>query len=344
MTKWVLLFSFIFGALGASAADAQAHMRSCSTVDLRAEMGPVRSQGDVGWCYANAAADLLSYRYREELKGKQVSAISVALEYNANLFFMDAWGEGGSSALAVLTYLKSTSRHNSLCLQTADDLVMSRGLKASLGEKLEAFKKLKILFDDYVKDRSRLQPFVEHWQMLRQSDSVLFTIPKERLFQILAKSDKDSYPMMIKAELCKNRSVTVDSDDVGVGGTSHWLPFVSQNDVIDTINRQLNKRNILGVSYYASILNSAETPTKRGSEHASVLIGRRWNKDAYRCEYLIRNSWGPRCNGYNNKNIQCESGNFWISETDLKRTLFSVTYLEARTDLKLLRSMLSALQ
>ena len=346
MKKLISLFLILAASIQTWAADMGPAQRACSTVDLRRDLGPVRNQGNVGWCYANAAADLLSHRFRKELKGHQVSAIAVALEYNANLFFMDSLGEGGSSALAVLTYLKSSSRHNSLCLQAAEDQLMNSGLDQGLKQKLEALQKLKRLYDLQAKDGKQFQSFYSHWKKLKDAGSILFTLPEQTLTSILQNSDTDDFPLKVKQALCRNRSITVNAQDVGVSVLSHWLPFVSQKDVVSEINDQLNQRNILGVSYYASILESAATPAKTGTEHASVLAGRKWNEKTNTCEYLVRNFWGSGCyeGAYKNKNIRCEAGYFWIRESDLKKSMFAATYLEARTDLKFLRSTLSILE
>jgi hypothetical protein len=49
--------------------------KSCGDVDLRGDkLGPVRNQGERGWCYANTAADLLSYAL-----GEPTSAFATAL-------------------------------------------------------------------------------------------------------------------------------------------------------------------------------------------------------------------------------------------------------------------------
>ncbi len=46
----------------------------CSTKDMSAELGAVRSQGNIGWCYPNTAADLISINSEKigmELKPRQ---------------------------------------------------------------------------------------------------------------------------------------------------------------------------------------------------------------------------------------------------------------------------------
>lgn len=83
----------LFFALPAySESDCKLQNKSVKEIDLRAEMGPIRNQGGVGWCYAFTAADLMTH-YR--LKKKQissvtpetmVSAVGVAAHHNREFF------------------------------------------------------------------------------------------------------------------------------------------------------------------------------------------------------------------------------------------------------------------
>ena len=64
-------------------ASARAEEKKCQpAVDLRNQaLGEVRDQDSIGWCYAFAGADLLTYKL-----GKKVSAVDVAMNYNDGWF------------------------------------------------------------------------------------------------------------------------------------------------------------------------------------------------------------------------------------------------------------------
>lgn len=47
----------------------------CSSVDLRPQMGPIANQDGTGWCYAYAAADIVSFKLK-----KKISPIDIALQ------------------------------------------------------------------------------------------------------------------------------------------------------------------------------------------------------------------------------------------------------------------------
>jgi hypothetical protein len=108
MNKISRLMMIAIGAL-AFGIPALVQAEGCSFRDVSVEIGPVRSQGDIGWCYANAAADLLSFHYRNELHGQPVSALYTALLFNDEFydgtFFQKLTHvdvlEGGSTYLAV---------------------------------------------------------------------------------------------------------------------------------------------------------------------------------------------------------------------------------------------------
>ncbi len=59
---------------------------SCYAVDYSASVPPVRDQGQIGWCYAYVAADLLSYQL-----GLRVSALDTALTYVHDSKKNDRW-------------------------------------------------------------------------------------------------------------------------------------------------------------------------------------------------------------------------------------------------------------
>ncbi len=58
--------------------------KNCGDVNLSSKMGPIRDQDTMGWCYAFAAADLLSFKL-----GQRISAASLAIQSNADS--MPSW-------------------------------------------------------------------------------------------------------------------------------------------------------------------------------------------------------------------------------------------------------------
>jgi hypothetical protein len=81
-------------------------------------------------------------------------------------------------------------------------------------------------------------------------------------------------------------------------------------------------------------LKSGEIPAHGGqfparrlvADHSSVIIGRRRVGDT--CQYRVQDNTGEYCapmrEGIRDR---CELGRIWLTEDELKRTLYSVTYL-----------------
>lgn len=310
-----LLFS-LNSALAASEAE-------CTSVDLRAQVGPIRNQGNIGWCFANAGADLMGYEFSKELGGKQVSAIHVAMSFNTTLY-RNAFDEGGSAFGALHTYLLTEDR---VCLQTVEDELMNRGLQIPIKSKLEAISQLKKSYDLQTQNPKAWDQFYQQWSNLKKHNSLIFSMGDTKLMNLLETSSEHQLPMRIADTLCAKQSVPVKVKS-RIEMLSPWMPLTNQNDLVDKIDQQLTRKNILGLAYYASFMTTPDGAIYSDSKHMSVLVGRKWNQESRQCEYLIRNSWGESCNSYTNPILKgkCEKGNVWMPEDALKKIMFGITY------------------
>ena len=116
------------------------NQEACKEVDLRPELGPIRNQGNIGWCYANGAADLAGFIYLKELKGVQVSAIDIAVAFN-HFYRNSDIGEGGMGFMAVdLTALSG------LCPRWVEDKILGPD-HPNLKYRLNSIRNLKALYD-----------------------------------------------------------------------------------------------------------------------------------------------------------------------------------------------------
>lgn len=83
----------------------------------------------------------------------------------------------------------------------------------------------------------------------------------------------------------------------------------------------------ISIGYHSALLYDGEN--KVGSiDHASTVIGRKFNAESGNCEYLIKNSWGTREDCQETATIRCENGNYWVSRTSLKKNIGSATWIE----------------
>jgi hypothetical protein len=96
----------------------------------------------------------------------------------------------------------------------------------------------------------------------------------------------------------------------------------------------------VGIGYCADFLNKASlvrnlelNPSRERpgavegceTEHASVVVGSREKNG--RCEFLIRNTFGSTCKGYD-RAWDCENGQIWVSETALVKNTNRAAWLE----------------
>lgn len=214
------------------------YAQNCSNVDISEELGDVRDQGDVGWCFANAASDILSYAYRKELGGKKISAAYTALNYDRMYYsntrefinkklaqspyfqqnpkakdallktyqtlFPHGIGEGGLMYLAIYS-----SMRNGLCVGNIDSKLLSDTNKVSLMEKLQLGLEMKNQFDIYEKKNGH------GWELgaapilakIRGTDNILSQISDENLKIILKNSTKDNFLVTIGDILCRHNMV-----------------------------------------------------------------------------------------------------------------------------------------
>jgi hypothetical protein len=76
--KCVLLAFLLAVVLVAVSVHAAAE-EDCSPRDFRSDLGPARDQGDLAWCFAFTAADLVTQRLKDQLHGQKISAADLAV-------------------------------------------------------------------------------------------------------------------------------------------------------------------------------------------------------------------------------------------------------------------------
>jgi len=276
----------------------------CSpTIDLRGpKLGEVRNQGDIGWCYAHTTADLLSYKL-----GKRISAADIATNYNlksGTTFFT----EGGSVKKA----FNATKNLGGACLE-------ERFPSDDNGGSISHYKK--ILDSKKICSTSKSPPINELVEPFYQS-----LVPKNLIAVKDIKTDGNQDPILYtrRNDLCFPR--------IGLQNLS-TVEKVSSPDPFfesDGINDQLSKDNPVAITYNSIYLSSGFDNNEE-APHSGTIVGRRFNESTEECDFLIRNTWGRSCNGYNSdlrRDNRCEDGNIWVPESDLGKILHGYTYLK----------------
>lgn len=333
--------------------------------NLLSRLGEVRSQGNVGWCFANSAADLTSFYY-----GQRVSSTMMALIYN-----YDQGKQGSSETGYVFNALKTALRptppelqssttqlkeidlvNRGFCISSGDqkaEIASGRGLK----QKIEDVQKVKNLMDAFImaspeKRAENKAAYQKHLEKLIKENSILASLSTDELDVLLKNTDKKNFLLYLSDFICRDRSgkskhqYVKETPEI-VNLNSWQSKEINPEDLIREINGQLQRKNILAIDYMSGFLQyhlddpKAKYIPGSGSAHASVVVGSEWMNN--QCHYIIRNSWGPLCTGYRIRNgvidsykqeiysptiAKCREGNIWVSENVLKENIFSVTYIE----------------
>lgn len=296
--------------------------RSCTVVDLKPALGPNRDQGDLGWCYANTAADLLTFEYAQELKGQKVSSTYVAL---ANGYTVGAPADhnGGWINQALLN-----SQVLGLCPVSLDKKLFHRDSSMKLST-IKDLIDLKTRFDKSLGDSL---PF-DFDKIYANPDNPLASFNQKEIYHLLKESTVKDFPFLLARGLCQEEIQTVERR-VPVRVLKTWMWPVDTAPLIFKIHQVLDNHQIIGLHYSMAMFEGDKAPISYEQTHASVIVGRRWNQKTESCELQIRNSWGDSCSAkdykadYFRQPRVCVSGNIWVPEDKIEKYAFSVTYFD----------------
>ncbi len=312
-----ILFAFEASADGMKRTSSLRGAENCSEFDLMHEFGPTRSQGNMGWCYANASADLLGFEFREQLDGQRVSAIQIALGFN-DLFFQGAKGEGGLASIAL-----NMAQVRGFCPQKIEDEVLLQGPQLPLKKKIDGLIYLKQNFDR-TKGASLESDLKAYYS---PNKSFLTQIPIEDLRGLLANSKERDFVSNFADYTCRGQKFFPTPKHLAIGVSKY--PLLGRTDPLMTkIHERMDKHKPVIIDYFADLFDADFARKLNESRHTSIVIGRRWNDETNKCEVLIRNSWGKRCDLYKAESLKkkCIDGNIWVSDEKLKKYIFGIAY------------------
>lgn len=281
--------------------------KTCTAINVSQELGPVRNQDSIGWCYAFAAADVLSYKLK-----KKISAADIAVNYNNNLFTTPAKYVGykaGSFEGGFPSGALEGALEKGLCLEK--DLPSEDNIH---GE----FQDLITVIDRVGRDEITSSSAPNCERVYQYSKHVFPNVNTKDLENILRTSTRANFIDRMADHTCKER---IKSD---LKVSSPWN--FTEGSLGDEIDEQLKNKNPVILSYDATGLTDRRDYSEKGM-HASVLVGRRFNEQTGQCEYLLRNSWGRSC-GFYDRSYQCKEGNLWIPKADIVKRGTGATYVK----------------
>jgi len=282
-------------------------------VDLRSELGPVRDQDSVGWCYAFTAADMLGhYLYKTKNKNlvasidareltkaqNLISPAAMAIRYNETYkkdFYESDKAE--ESPVAEAGNIKKTfelAKENGFCLEKdfpseSFNLVLKKFCVEQNKCALNLEGLLKLISDRAEETRDELTK-CELKEILKTTYPSINLSGLENLIQFTNKKK-------------------IFSDLVYLGCTKKFrdpeaIPSVVSEKMEGdwtSLDKALDEGKIVGISYSPKFLKAPDINEKK-SKHASTLVGRHFNKKTCEWEYILRNSYGISCDNYKIKN------------------------------------------
>jgi hypothetical protein len=345
MMRFFCLFLF-FGAAPTLAYDASdCNVNPLEKTQNNREMQQLfptsRDQDGIGWCYAYAAADLMSFKL-----GKPVSAVHLSHIYNNDLSIIDMMSrdlfmgrnnnlyEGGFAKAAI-----EAGAERSMCtekgLSSRINYSDLRGMGAigSLVERLQQ--------NNNQRERDNNAYYSD--------DTIKCSDVNEETKRVLSRLSCNEITGFINANYYKGKEAVIEkliaancqgeANSLNTGKlrarslSSDWYSDrESMNRLIEGLNRQLDQKNIVSFSYNTRKLSTFDV----GGWHESVIIGRKWDSVRNECMYVVRNSWGPGgCGGsINDRNyVECPyqanpPGSYLINEAGLRRAARAITYIE----------------
>jgi hypothetical protein len=309
MRKWIFLF--LLPAM--VHAYNPTSKRDCSPLDLRDEtLGAVKNQGNISWCYAFTASDMLAHTFSTE----RISAADIALNYNESLIgrIMDAaTSQGRPHETGFNKVALSKAMKDGLCPEEV--FPSERWTKVVNGKEHKIpMKDALVEIDALHKRRHELTSAnLPYWFKFKHIDKEVFLslLQTKRLRNVLrnlrleaCQSDRRPYNARWKIKMVfKNRNV-------------FWR-----------VSEQLELGRMVGLDYDARILvNRDHRGVKLSELHTSGIVGRRWNEERNSCEYLIRDSKGVQCTRYD-ASYDCHDGQVWLGEAEIYGSMTSVVYM-----------------
>jgi hypothetical protein len=287
----------------------------CSHKDNRNDdLGAVRNQDSIGWCYAFGAADMLSHKM-----GKKISAIDLALAHNDNLLndlrLYLSWGESDIEAGRAVTAIEK-AQERGFCLEenlSSDDYSFS-----SLKNLLTKIESLKKEYDD----ESNIYPIDLCGKNIEHVKEVFRNLNVSDVSAVLAKSTNVTFIDMLSDRACGQRIKNTKYELTSRYGSTES----GRKELFDEVDSVLNNDELVGITYDAYILNNIDHDDDPGW-HYSTIVGRKFNEETKSCDYLVRNSWGRSCSSYDSR-LKCEEGNIWVPKRVLAKKMRQIDYFK----------------
>ncbi|RZA06727.1 MAG: hypothetical protein EOP11_09565 [Proteobacteria bacterium] len=320
-----------------------------TTPDASKKLGPVRSQGGLGWCFAVVAADLLSAE-----TGKRLSHADLALQFYRNVPNMKATDRFGNPMRpdpSVIEFWSGVTdqavkqgAERGVCTEaevSSDDFMLETltARNLDIGRDIVPLKAvganvLHSIEESVGKTLDQMAEFPQETCFSVQDAMML--LPKLNSFQVIAalssaRSKEEAIHWLFQ-QGCRREPLGLKKD--WKFRTFQSLPERSAmpgTDLLPKIDEALKAGKPVAMGFDAKRYSAygANDPSVKRLLHAAILVKREFR--AGQCMYLVRDSQGPGCMSFAppyNDADHCERGQYWVTEQDLAETTLEVSRFE----------------
>lgn len=307
---------------------------SCEALDVRDSMTQElkdfymkpSEQGDIGWCFGYAASDVLT-----QALGKPVSPVYVSTNYINGLTAAGKFArsimhggpvpEAGFIASAIndmkdLGQACTTEgvpyngifKVNSYVSRTGSFLGNLQSLRENRCDK--PCQQVVDAGIKYYTSRLKVEDVKNY--LINNKDVEL----EKAFFALIDSScgdNKVSVPRNIEVETAVQSTL-----QPGMNG------YDQTKSILYSIDRALEKNKVVGLEYNAAHITAAGGTM--GGFHASTILARKTIQN--KCYYLVRNSWGDKCNYRTGIICEKEQGGYWVDAKTLKKMSSKVVWIK----------------
>lgn len=278
---------------------------------------PERKQLGSGWCYAFVAADLLSHRLRTP-----ISAADVAINYiNHGKLPTFNPQKTEASANKIKKIAGATQTVYPLGGGLVDEAI---SLLNGRGVCLESDLSL-----------TGAPVRVPAGDLSHHFSAAIWPELQNRLTQVHENNFAETGSLNFQnalTSLASQKKCTARFSDQHFHTVTFQRPTseskAEQVEFNRNLNQSLTRFRMIAIDYNSQVLSSAEQAPWAKTDHASVLIGRRFNQEKKRCEYLLRNN-EKSCADYSSE-FECRRAHnhVWVPRERILRSVSSYTYLQ----------------
>lgn len=289
----------------------------CSTIDFSKDLGPVWNQYHTSWCHIFTGNDMATRHYQKLgilRAGERMHPLGEAIlpQVVQSQSVVESTGVTSSPFRNWMAWSGTWIQRLKACKES--DLLKVKDQADALFN--QDWKDASMIFSGKCADAKKL------CLLLRRPIQIA-----QELCQKFAEVEQNYWVSIVR----ENCSLTTPS-----GGSFYWWDKQRYEEIMSgkpvtpaakverefskVIADALNSGELAAIGYDASFIRKKKI--KGPDSHYSSIVGR--HRDAKgNCQYVVRNSWGPKCKGYS-ENVKCKEGNLTIPAEKLLRRIHTV--------------------